>query len=504
MAPPDLRPLLMPRSIAVIGASTQAHKLGGMPIRLLREGGYRGAIYPVHLHADEIPRAEGLPVDGGDRRGGRSRDHRGAGVGLRSDAAAAGREPARAPRSCSARASPRPARPAQGLQRRLAGIASAHGIALLGPNCLGAMNLREHVYATFSPVVLGGVPPHGNISLVSQSGAFGGYAFALAREAQVGLRHWITTGNEAGIQVADAIHWLAGDAETGVILAYIEGSRDMPAPAGRAHCRAGRGQAGCDHQGRPDFGRHARRTPPHRQRHRRRRALRLAVRRAQRAPRTHDRRTVPARLHLSRGRRTTPMQGSELKDADRALAVLSISGGIGIMMADRAEQLGVRLPPMPADAARRLTDRVPFATATNPIDVTGQALARPEVLTDTLADLARCGTFSHVAAFIGNGAAVPAVWQALQACLDRLQADAEAAALVFSGIVRPEQREWLESRGCLVFQEPADAVDAVVGCWPAPRLRRLLRRRGGRPPSAHEHCGKRLVCHHVAAPSATA
>ena len=61
MPPPDLRPLLMPRSIAVIGASTQAHKLGGMPIRLLREGGYRGAIYPVHLHADEIQGLKAYP-----------------------------------------------------------------------------------------------------------------------------------------------------------------------------------------------------------------------------------------------------------------------------------------------------------------------------------------------------------------------------------------------------------------------------------------------------------
>src|SRR5215217_7459034 len=61
MTPPDLRPLLTPRSIAVIGASTQAHKPGGMPIRLLREGGYRGAIYPVHLHADEIQGLKAYP-----------------------------------------------------------------------------------------------------------------------------------------------------------------------------------------------------------------------------------------------------------------------------------------------------------------------------------------------------------------------------------------------------------------------------------------------------------
>jgi len=51
---PDLRPLLAPRSIAVIGASTESHKVGGMPIRLLLQHGYPGAIYPVHRTATQI------------------------------------------------------------------------------------------------------------------------------------------------------------------------------------------------------------------------------------------------------------------------------------------------------------------------------------------------------------------------------------------------------------------------------------------------------------------
>ena len=461
MSPPDLRPLLEPRSIAVIGASTQAHKLGGMPIRLLREGGYRGAIYPVHLHADEIQGLKAYP----------SMTAIGEAVDLAIVAVPASACEATMQQLAEARTraavmfSAGFAETGEAgalLQRRLAAIASAHGIALLGPNCLGAMNLREHVYATFSPVVLAGVPPHGNISLVSQSGAFGGYAFALAREAQVGLRHWITTGNEAGIQVADAIHWLAGDAGAGVILAYIEGSRDEPrlqAALGAAQAagkpvaiikvgqtaagtRAARHHTGSDTG---DDARYAALFETHG---------------------VHRARTIGALFRLgytvSRGKRVARPERTASGDGDPALAVLSISGGIGIMMADRAEQIGLRLPPMPDDAARRLTERIPFATATNPIDVTGQAFAQPEVLADTLAELARCSTYGHVAAFLGNGAALPAVWQALQGCIEGLQGDADAAALVFSGIVLPAQREWLESRGCLVFQEPADAVDAVA------------------------------------------
>lgn len=62
---PDLRPLLAPRSIAVVGASTQPNKVGGMPIRLLRENGYTGAVHPVHRTADEIQGLRAYPsLDG--------------------------------------------------------------------------------------------------------------------------------------------------------------------------------------------------------------------------------------------------------------------------------------------------------------------------------------------------------------------------------------------------------------------------------------------------------
>jgi acetate---CoA ligase (ADP-forming) len=460
MSPPDLRPLLSPRSIAVIGASTQAHKIGGMPIRLLRDGGYRGALYPVHLHAAAVQGLKAYPSL--------------AAIGSPVDLAIVAVPAAACEATLHelARAGTRAAivfsagfaeTGADGEQRqdRLAAIAAAHGIALLGPNCLGAMNLREHVYATFSPVVLAGVPPPGRISMVSQSGAFGSYAFALAREARVGLRHWVSTGNEAGVQVADAIHWLAGDADTDVVLAYIEGSRDPPrleAALAAAHDagkpvaiikvgltaagkRAARRHTGSDTGADAEYA-----------------ALFDAhgVHRAQTIGELLRLGTTLSSMSAASRRRTAP------SGVANALAVLSISGGVGIMMADRAEQIGLDLPPIPDAAAQRLLARVPFATATNPVDVTGQAIARPEVLADTLADLARCGTYGHVAAFVGNGAGVPALWKALQSCIEELQADAAAAPLLLSGIVLPAQRQWLEARGCLVFEEPADAVEAVA------------------------------------------
>src|SRR5258707_15222417 len=70
-------------------------------------------------------------------------------------------------------------------------------ICLIGPNCLGFMRPGHQVYATFSPAPGGGLVRPGRIGMVSQSGAFGAYAYSLARERGLGLSLWATTGNEA-------------------------------------------------------------------------------------------------------------------------------------------------------------------------------------------------------------------------------------------------------------------------------------------------------------------
>lgn len=455
-SPPDLRPLLAPRSIAVIGASTQDFKVGGMPIRLLRAHGFPGAIYPVHRSAAQIQglaaypslEAIGEPVD----------------LAIVAVPAAACAEVMDQLVRTGARSAivftsgfAETGEPGAALQRELAGKAAAAGMVLLGPNCLGAMNLHAKMFATFSPVVLGGVPEAGTFALVSQSGAFGGYAFSLAREAGLGLGQWITTGNEAGVQVADAIAWLAGDEQTRVILAYLEGARDEARlraalegarDAGKAVAlvKVGRTPAGARaarlHTG-SDTGDDARYQQLFDD---------CGVHRA-----GTIRELFRLGATLSRGR---PPRRCD--SAGTSIGIVSISGGVGIMMADRAEQLGLRLPPLPDDAARRLLAAIPFAVAANPIDVTGQAFSQPQVLVRALADAARCGRYGYVAAFLAAAGTAPGVWPALQQSIAALHGDPLAAPLVLSGVVSREQKHWLEGNGCLVFEEPAEAIDAVA------------------------------------------
>ncbi|MGT2432536.1 CoA-binding protein [Cupriavidus basilensis] len=335
---PDLDSLLKPRSVAVIGASTQPDKVGGMPIRLLRELGYAGRIYPVHPSAGEIQGLPAYPSMGA--------------IGEPVDLAIVA-VPAVATESVMAQLAQNGTRAAifftsgfaevgeegQAMQLALADSARRHRVALLGPNCLGAMNLRARLFATFSPIPLTGAPPVGDVGLVSQSGAFGAYAFALAREAGLGLSHWVTTGNEAGLQVADVIEWMAQDDDTRVILAYMEGCRDgQRLRQALAAARAAGKPVVITKVGTTEAG--ARSAQSHTASLAGEDAVYQAVFDEYGVHRAHTLEDF-FRLGytLSRGRRPARWSspGGLAADAVTPVAILTVSGGVGIMMADRAE-----------------------------------------------------------------------------------------------------------------------------------------------------------------------
>lgn len=459
----DLNSLLYPRSIAVVGASTQPDKVGGMPIRLLRELGYGGRVYPVNPSAAEVQglRAYGSLADIGEPvdlaivavPASASQD-------VMAQLAGNGTRAAVVFTSGFAEAGESGVR----MQDMLARSARNAGVTLLGPNCLGAMNLRERMFATFSPIPLSGVPPVGEVGLVSQSGAFGAYAYALAREAGLGLSHWVTTGNEAGLQVADVIEWLANDPNTRVILAYIEGCRDgQRLRQALAAARAAGKPVGVTKVGTTAAG--ARSAQSHTASLTGEDAVYQAVFDAYGVHRAH---TLEEFFRLgyvlSRGRRPAAWQRPEGSGAAAVtpLAIVTVSGGVGIMMADRAEQLGLPLPPMPEDAAEVLRTAIPFASTANPIDVTGQVVAQPRVFMDAIAGVARSGAYGCVAAFLAGGANAPRLWPELQQTIGALSEEANAAPLLLAGIVDDDKRAWLEARGCLVFREPGHAVEAVA------------------------------------------
>jgi len=105
------------------------------------------------------------------------------------------------------------------LEKEVLKLARKYEMRVLGPNCLGFADTSLPINATFTP----GLPARGNIALVSQSGAMRQSFWDWARESGAGLSKFISLGNEADITEADIIETLIDDDQTKVVIAYVEG-----------------------------------------------------------------------------------------------------------------------------------------------------------------------------------------------------------------------------------------------------------------------------------------
>ncbi|MGJ7507432.1 acetate--CoA ligase family protein [Variovorax sp. GT1P44] len=457
----QLDALFSPRSVAVIGASQNPQKVGGMPVQLLKRLGFDGPIYPVNPGAADV---QGLtayasiaavqePVDlavvalpaasveGAIEQLIAQRVR--AAVVLSSGFAEMGEEGAR-------------------VQARMAERARASGLALLGPNCLGVMNIRRKLFATFSPAPLAGVAQAGHVAIVSQSGAFGAYAFSLARKGGLGLSHWVTTGNEATVSVADVIDWLADDADTRVILAYIEGARDGAAlQRALAKARAAGKPVIATKVGRTEAG--ARAAMSHTASLSGEDAVYQAVFNATGAIRA---RTVDEMFRLGQAFAI----GSA--PAGRRLGIVTISGGVGTLMADSASDLGLELPALPESVAAPLRERIPFCATQNPIDVTGQVTADLPVLGLAARGAATCGAYDALVLFVAAALASPVLAPTIVDMVRETVAAAPGVPVALCGIADEATRQALLDGGCLVFEEPTHAVEvlAAKATWAAHRI----------------------------------
>lgn len=449
--PMNLDALFSPRSVAIVGASQNPQKVGGMPVQLLQRLGYGGRIYPVNPSSNEVQGLKAyasvaqvpgpidlaivaVPAVAVEQVLEELIQHQTrAAVVLSSGFAEMGDEGA-------------------AVQARLAARARQADLALLGPNCLGVMNLRERLFATFSPAPLAGVPQVGSVAIVSQSGAFGAYAYSLARKGGLGLSHWVTTGNEASVSVADVIDWLADDAHTKVILAYIEGARDGVAlQRALAKARAAGKPVIVTKVGRTEAG--ARAALSHTASLSGEDAVYQAVFDATGAIRA---RTVDEMFRLGQA------FAMGKPPAGRRLAIVTVSGGVGTLMADTASDEGLDLPPLPGDVAAALRARIPFCSTQNPIDVTGQVTADLPVLGMAAQGAALSGQYDALAIFVAAALAAPALAPGVVQIVRDTLAAAPAVPMALCGIADDATRRTLLEAGCLVYEEPTHAVEVLA------------------------------------------
>ncbi|WP_418122820.1 acetate--CoA ligase family protein [Variovorax sp. 160MFSha2.1] len=447
----SLSALFAPSSIAVVGASSSPQKIGGIPIDYQRRFGFDGALYPVNPNAGRIQELQAWPdlqsigkpvdlailavpaalVDGAldDAIAAKVK-----GVVLFSSGfAETGAEGAAA-------------------QARLGDKARAAGVRLIGPNCLGFMNIARNVYATFSPAPGVGRVAAGRIGLVSQSGAFGAYAYSMARARGVGLSLWATTGNEADVQFADCLAWLAQDPATDVIMGYMEGCRDGP----RLRAALALAQA----NGKPVVMVKVGST-----------ALGAQAAASHTAALAGDDAVYDAvfrQYGVLRARNLTEFFDLAHSAAvagrprDRSIGLFTLSGGVGALMADEASAQGLDVQPLSDAAQDTLRSWVPFAAPRNPVDITGQVTNDMSLLERSARVMLDDRGFASWMGFLAAAGASDAFWPVLRELVGSLRAAYPDTLLAISTLLAPERRAELEAMRCLVFADPSDGIRTIA------------------------------------------
>lgn len=381
--------LFNPESIAIIGASPDEKKIGGRPLAYLQKNSYKGAIYPVnpkystirglkcYSNIKEIQETVDLAIISLPKElvltsfkdciesGVRSVVIFSAGFGEVDEEG-------------------------KRIQDEISSLAKQNGVRVLGPNCLGLFNVEKNAYATFSTILEQQTPLKGKIGFVSQSGAFGSHVFTLARQQQIGFSYFVATGNESDVDVADCIAYLAEDENTKVIACYIEGAKNgeklieafklaakhkKPVVALKVGTTSVGKQAALSHTGSlagadevydavfEQYG----------------------VYRAKTIQEFVDVAYACAELPIPKGDR---------------VAIFTVSGGVGIMLADQLAEQSLAVTETPQDVQAKLKEILPIAGVKNPIDTTAQINAIPNLLDDFMENVLASGAYDSAITFL--------------------------------------------------------------------------------------------------------
>lgn len=347
----DLQALFYPRGVAVSG-SVSAGKLGAVLIGRLQEGGYAGNIYAVNPKGQSCGTVAGFrslqEVDGPLDL-----------VILASPAATvaqvledAGQKGVKAAVVISSGFS-EAGHPE--LEEELKQVAARYGIRYIGPNCAGMANTDHNLLAT-----LEAAPAKGNVSLISQSGAVGGMVMSRSQAEGLGIRKFISYGNGSDLSEIELLNYLKDDPGTKVIAMYLENVRQgrefMAALKAATHVKP----VVIVKSGRTSSGQRA--------------ALSHTGSLAG-ADQVYDAAfascgairadSIDDLLTLCKGfAMLPPMQG-------KRLAIVTNSGGPGVMCADLCDQLGLDVAePSSALKSELQSFLPPHAGLANPIDIT--------------------------------------------------------------------------------------------------------------------------------------
>jgi acyl-CoA synthetase (NDP forming) len=358
----DLSPVLAPKAIAVIGASENTTLINGQAIDYMLKRGYPGKIYPVHPRHAQVqglpcyPALKSLPgpvdtalvVVAGRNVPGVLLDCGAAGIPFAVVLSAGFAEIGE---------------PGMELQRELDAAIAKSGVRVVGPNCVGIASFASGAMCGFGAALGDPQLKPGPVAIVSQSGGVGLSMMAHLQAMGMGCNYLVSYGNEADLTLLEFVDHMLDRDDVGIIVVYIESTLD-----GKGLRRIGRHALSA---GKPVL------------------IMKTGNSGAsRRAAASHTGRLTADyelfRMTFSEGGFIEVSELDELvyiakvalvgrMPRGRNVAVLTASGGWGVMMADHCERNGLTLPSPTPETIEHLRGLTPsYASLGNPVDMTPQ------------------------------------------------------------------------------------------------------------------------------------
>ena len=373
----DLDRLFDPRSIAVVGASTNPSRIGGRPIAYCLAAGYRGQIHPVNPSHDTIQGltcyrdVDDLPDEidvaivavAADQVvpvvAALGRKNTAFAVVYSSDFAETGEV-------------------GRDRQRELVEVGQRFGIRILGPNTNGWTSAPHQVVGSFSSSWLrpGSLPlVGGSVSFVSQSGALGAFICSMAGDMGLGFRQFAAVGNESDVSFSELLSYMVEDPEVKAVGGYLEGLRDgddFVEVAKRAN-ELGKPLV-LMKVGRSDRGRLA--AASHTAALVGSDSVYDSVFAECNVIRVEDVRQLLDVLYLV---------DRSVRNVGPRLAMISISGGLGVWASDQVGPLGLEMTTLAPETRAKLDAVLPaYGSSLNPVDATAQIVNDTDMLQSML------------------------------------------------------------------------------------------------------------------------
>lgn len=441
--------LFNPTSVAMYGASNNPIKPSGRPLRYLIEQEFKGAIYPINPKYDSIqglkcyPDVKSIPAENIDL----------VIIGIPAikvldaltECAEAGVKSAVILTSGFGELGEEGRR----LQSQLTDFSQKTGMRLLGPNCLGMINLKEKIPATFTTALEDKEMLSGSIAFLSQSGAFGAYILAMARSLGIGFNYWVTTGNEADIQLNDCIQFAACEESTKVIAGYMEDARDgeklmesldlclekeKPVILLKVGQTESGSKAASSHTG----------------------ALAGS---AEVYKAVFAQKGVIEATDVYELLDFASICAQDKKPKGGKIGVITMSGGAGVLIADKCEELGLAMATLSEETTEKLQEVLPsFASVVNPVDMTGQVVGDPALFKNSLEI---CLNDPNVDILIVLLGLMKEVGKPIVDKLIELSANSDKL-MVVTWVAGPDDAiSTLRANNILVYPEPVQCVKAI-------------------------------------------